>query len=381
MRSPSFASRPRTAGPTCGSVSTPAASASGRGALRGRGQRRRWVHAGEADREPGLVARWAPGPSIGPAARSPARWSGGRQPHDRLEPAAGGVARARSCRRRPRRAAARSRGRARSRRRRACPPEAVEGARLLLGASAPGPVGDAELDQLPARATATVDDRAARGVPERVRDEVVDHLRDAVAADARRHRARRDELEPRPSRRRPPGLEPPRATSARGRLSPPERCPRRPGRARAARRRGRRGGRPPPPRRPRLDAAARRRRAARGSRAASRSAVSGVRSSCEASATNACCTETSPSTRATMSLNSSASRRSSGGRVRHGRARREVARARLGRRLLEPLERPPDPAGEAEADQRRRPRARRRRSRRARASSSARAGRAPRSGR
>ena len=39
MRRPSFARRFRTAGPTRGSVSTPAASASGRGALRGRGQR------------------------------------------------------------------------------------------------------------------------------------------------------------------------------------------------------------------------------------------------------------------------------------------------------------------------------------------------------
>ena len=57
VRRPSLASRFRTAGPTRGSVSTPAASASGRGALRGRGQRSAGPAPPKPTGEPGLCQR------------------------------------------------------------------------------------------------------------------------------------------------------------------------------------------------------------------------------------------------------------------------------------------------------------------------------------
>ena len=106
----------------------------------------------------------------------------------------------------------------------------------------------------------------------------------------------------------------------------PRAAPRRPARARAARRRAARAARPrraPPSRsRPPARSTSRSRFSSR-----SRSAASGVRSWCDASATNSCCERSSASSRATVSLNSRASARTSGGPVRGARAV-EVALAR-----------------------------------------------------
>ena len=305
--------------------------------------------------------------------------SGGGQPDDRLEAAAGRVEELDRAAvdldeppgdREPE---------ARSAAARARPPEAVEGARLLLRRSFPGPRRPraARRGERPAPIEMrTTEPPGAWRRAFETRLSITWATRSAPARAVGRRPARaagaRRLLRPGARPRVAPRLR------RRGRPARPASSRRRRGQGRAARRRGPRVARPrllPPRGCPRPSSPTWRSRFS----SRSRSAVSGVRSSWEASATNSRCTETSPSTRATMSLNSSASRRSSGGASGTGaRAERSPAPAAAAASST-PCERAPDPAGEAEADQRRRREHDRRRSRRARASSCERAGRARRS--
>ena len=235
---------------------------------------------------------------------------------------------------------------------RAGAPEAVERAGALLGRSYPGPSSrTCSSTRGAAGARGDGDGRPRRRAIERVREQVVEHLRKPLRRRAHRNGAvrLRDERQPALVGERPPRRD--ALAHERGRVELLGR--RRPGvRAREREQRlrpccdSRSTSRSAAPRPAASSSSPRSRFSSR-----SRSAVSGVRSSCDASATNSSCERRSCPSFATVSLKTAASDRTSGGPDASGARASRSPSPTAAAASLEPAQRARDEAGEAQSDQ------------------------------